>query len=240
MPLINPAIGVELLQFQGAMPAWFSAFNESIFDDFTGAQVFTNRWTSATSGAGSAIVITTGVAEHPGLCEIRAGTAAAGAAQIIGAFPASALILPPGRWEFRVMANLAQLSTVVDRFICRMGLSDAAVTGDVTDGVYFEYSDNINGGNWTLCTAAAAVRTKIDSGVPAVAGSYNEFSARGNVGSSEISYYIDDVLVGSVTATIPIAATNMIPGQMLKSAGAITRSLFLDYWWYAYSFTTGR
>lgn len=245
MPLINPIVGAELLEFQGALPGHFSAFNESVFDDFTIGSLaqtrYTNRWTSVVSGAGSAIVLAASAQNHPGIIEVRAGTAVAGAAQVIAAYPTSALVLPlTGRWEFRVMVNLAQLSTAVDRFICRVGLSDAAITGDVTDGVYFEYSDTLNGGNWTICAARLSTRSKVNSGVAATAGTYQEFAVRGTPVRDSADFFIDDVFVGRLTSQIPISATNMAPGHMLKSAGVLTRSLFIDYWYYAYSFGDAR
>jgi hypothetical protein len=245
MPVINPQTGAELLQYQASIVPSNLDNARANLEDFVYnglAARYISLWTNTNSGAGSSVSInTTSTADHPGILEIRAGTAVTGASLVASAFPASQIILPTGRWELRQMSFLSALSTAAVAYTARFGLGDQTVSSDVTDGVYFEYTHSLNGGNWTCCTASNSVRTKVDSLVPADTN-WHEFAILGTA-DDEAAFYIDGVLVATIAATMPSGAaraTSIAVGQMLKSAGAVTRSLFVDYIYYGYSYRVAR
>lgn len=239
MPVINPATGLELLQFQMARPAFYLDNSNTMIDDFSYGGLagdYTNMWSNVASGAGSTVVQVTpdNVVGHPGLIEIRAGTTPAGAL-VRSNFPVTQLLLPTGQWEFRVMCRMA--SDVAD-YVARIGFGDqATAVDDVTDGVYFEL-DNAVSPNWFAVCASAGVRTKVNTGSDNETAVYKEFRARGNAGSTQVDFFIDNVPLTSISTNIPLGlATDYCCGQVVKTvAGAITRSLFVDYFYMGYSF----
>jgi hypothetical protein len=243
MPVINPQTGAELLQFQASIVPSNLDNARANLEDFVYnglAGRYGSLWTNSNSGAGSSVSINTAsTADHPGILEIRAGTPNAGASLVIGA--TNAIILPTGAWEYRTMLMLQAISDAVNRYTARAGLGDQSVLTDATDGVYFEYT-GINAGNWLCCTASNGGRTKTLSGVVPQALTWTELRIVGN-GTSSIDFYIDGVLVATNTLNIPVGAaraTNIVPGQMVKSLGAVTRSMFVDYVYYGYSYRNAR
>lgn len=245
MPLINPRIGVENIQLGYFYP--HSSYqnqtenppSEEWMYSSTAVGAFTAWWSGATSGAGSAITFLLTTQDRPGILQIQAGTAATAGARVASSQPQS-IILPiaSGLIEFEQAARLSALSSGAATYIARMGLTDATTTGDVTDGLYFEYA----GANWFACAAAAGVRTKVNCGIAPNAGQWRTFNIRSNRSGAQ-DFYIDDVLRASVSATLPSASGNLTtiaPGQMVKSAGASTVNMQIDYTYFAYSFGSAR
>jgi len=239
MPVINPVTGLELLQFQMARSGFYTDNSNTMIDDFCYGGLagdFTNNWSVVTSGTGSLIaqVSPDNLAGHPGLIEIRAGTASGAAALVRSAFPVTQLLLPTGQWEFRVMLRH---STNVADHVVRVGFGDqAAAVDDITNGVYFELDNSVSP-NWFAVCAASGVRTKQDTGIANDTTTYKEYRALGNASSTRVDFYVDDVLRTSITTNIPTnLATAYCAGQVDKGVGAIARSLFVDYYYMGYSF----
>jgi hypothetical protein len=239
MPVVNPLIGLETLQFQAGIQAWYTDQTRINFDDFYNGNA-SLLWTLTGSGSGTTAQISD-VADHPGLIEQNTG-ALATAAQMMGLTgPTPLFVSTSGIMEYRIMLNIVNLSDATDRYIFQTGISDAAITGDVNNGVYFEYSDNINAGNWTLCAANGGVRTKVDSGVLVTAGTYYEISLQLNPAAPLATFYREGVALGSVATNLPIAQnTNVRPLHMKKQAGTNSRAIRADYVFFGYSFRPGR
>jgi hypothetical protein len=241
MPLINPQIGIELLQFQGGIQQWYADPTRYGYDDFFNNAQNAELWINSVSGAGASVSTTAGVTDHPGIVTSTTGTTAAGGSMFSLAIASPPVFLQTGICEVRIMSQLPILSDGAQRYIYQCGLSDALVTGDVTNGVYFEYSDNINAGNWTLCAALAGVRTKVDSGIPAVAATYKELRITMQPSNLGANFYIDDAFIGAVATNIPVGVNlNLRPQHIKKSVGTTARTAVLDYVFYGYSFKPGR
>jgi hypothetical protein len=123
------------------------------------------------------------------------------------------------------------LSTVGEEFTIRVGLGffgAGGLSADLDGGVYFEYN-RLTSANWLLRTAKNAVRTTLDSLVPVATGTIL-FEIFVNAAATQADYYINDVLVGSVT---PLAFPFVVFGspifQLMKSAGTTPRTITLDY-----------
>jgi len=241
-PLINPLIGLELLQFQGGIQEWYTDQTRAAYDDFING-IQAELWILSGSGSGTVSTSTPAdSADHPGIIEARSGAGAADAGMMAFNFPAPPFFQKTGITEFRSMFQVPILSDGTDRFIFQAGISDALITGDVTDGVYYEYSDNINGGNWTLCTALAGVRTKLDSGVPVVAGAWAEVGFRLTAAPNPgVVYFIENANIGSISTNVPIGVdTNVRALHFKKTLGTSVRRVHSDYFFFGYSFRPGR
>lgn len=246
MPVINPLTGLELLQLQGQLGNFFSSYNESTFDDFAIAGLaggqWTNHWGSSVSGTG-VITLAANQAEHPGIISISTGTNISSGCKLVRQGASSVLRRPTGAWECRLMGQLPNLSDAAQPFIAYVGIfSSTSAVADIRNGYYFRYTHTDNAGNWSANTALDSVRTNVDTGVPAVAGAFPEFRINGNIGSTEISFYINNTRVAAITTNICLASEDLTGRVQMTKAGAGTtaRVLLLDYHYYAYSFVTGR
>jgi len=103
--------------------------------------------------------------DHPGvilLSVITASVAWFGMAYGTTATICNAIQLGGGELTCIWVFNIHTLSTSGERYIFRVGISDNilySTTQDVPNGVYFQYSDDLNSGNWQYKTANATTRT---------------------------------------------------------------------------------
>lgn len=246
MPLINPQIGKENIQLGYFYPhrSYQNQTANPPYEEWalanTGVAAFSDWWTASVSGAASAVSFVHTVQDRPGIIQILAGTAAAAAARVVSS-QSQGILLPiaSGLIEWEQSARLSIASSANPTYVARMGLADpATATGDVTDGLYFEATGNV----WFACSAAGGSRTKVSTGVAPTIGGWQIFNIRSNRSGAQ-EFYIDDALVASISATLPSAAgnlTNVMPGQIVKSAGATTANIQIDYSYFAYSFGGAR
>lgn len=199
--------------------------------------------TSDVSGTSATATTTTpGDQNHPGLMRLASGTTATGRAA--GRDSQQGLLFGGGKMRFETVVNIPILSTVAEEFVDRFGFGDS-VTGDMTDGAYFEYN-RLTSANWLLKTANSGVRTSVDSGV-AVATGYVKLRVEVNAAGNQADFYINDVLItdGSpapITTNIPTGAgrTFGICLAMIKSAGTTNRETYVDTLYVDQELTTPR
>ena len=142
--------------------------------------------------------------------------------------------------EARVVITTAEDGT--NRFSTRVGFGDADAA-DFTDGAYFESSLAGNASaNWFRCTANNGTRTKTDTGVAPVAGTYQRLRIKVNAAGTSVDFEIDGVSVGSNTTNIPKTSgrESGIAFQSIKTLGTTARTSRLDYVDMAQVFTAAR
>lgn len=241
MPLILPQIGIENLQFQGSLQEYFTDQTRFACDDWING-IQSAMWILAGSGSGTVDAASPeSEQDHPGIIQARSTATAADAGMISLTGPAPTFFLKTGITEFRQLVRVPTLSDGTNRFIAQFGISDATITGDVSNGVYFEYSDNVNSGNWTCCAALASTRTKINSGIPVVAGAWTEIVFRTHSDGNGADFSVNGVAAGSVTSNMPTGVnTGIKPLHFKKSLGTAARSIQSDYVFLGYSFRPGR
>jgi hypothetical protein len=135
-------------------------------------------------------------------------------------------------FETRVFAG-SILSDAVERYNVTVGFFDN-LSGDATDGAYFEYSDNINSGRLAITTVSNSGKTgtnQIDSGITFSANASYIFRIEVNTNATEIKYYINDTLINTETTNIPTGTTrNTGAGVAIrKIAGTTARFTRVDY-----------
>jgi hypothetical protein len=115
---------------------------------------------------------------------------------------AQQIILGGGVITINFVLNIVALSVANPRYILRFGFGDTE-NADQANGVYFEYSDNINSGKWVYKTAAASVRTTSNSST-AVGTGYHNFQIIINAVANSINFAIDGISLGpAITTNIP-------------------------------------
>lgn len=210
----------------------------SLFEDFlngaTGSQI-----ASSVAGAGAAVSAVSGIANHPGIAELDAGTTNAGTAGVLTG-PAS-LLFGGGVLDLSWLVMIPTLSTGVETFTFRAGFLDVA-TGAAVDGAYYECESNGNA-NWVTTTANNSSRTLTTSSVPVVAGQWYSLRVLVNADASRVNFLVDGVDTGSPhTVNIPSTAGRLtgIGASIVKSAGTTSRVARADYCSFSQIFTAAR
>lgn len=181
--------------------------------------------TSVTGAAAAASGIA-GETGHPGILNLGTGSTTTGrvAIKMLGyqALGADAITLD---FIVRVVA----LSTAGEEFSCVFGLGNND-TAEPTSGIFFEYLRGTSL-NWLACATKVAVgQTRTDTGIAVAAATWVRLTIRINAAATSIGYYIDGVLVATVTgANIPATGVCFGPlAWILKSAGSTNRQLDVD------------
>lgn len=233
----------------GTLPSWQTAptpgtFSPNsvvnLFDDFIGVNgtspiISDIAWT-ATGTSGGTFVNDVLDNAHPGsiACNMAGtGTNTFRAAQCI-ILGGGAITL---NWVFRI----GTLSNGTNRYILRMGLGDTVSTSDQSNGVYFEYVDNVNSGQWQYKTASASTRTTNSSAVTVTTGWHN-VQMNINAAANSVSFLVDGVSLGAaITTNIPttaIAPLFYINGTVGNGAG--TTNVYVDLFYMTQVLTIAR
>lgn len=227
----------------------------NISDDFINASKFTSAVSTSTSIASSLgwghqnlNVLAATENGHPGILSSVAGlTANANAWLWAGQNSAQAvvpsIVLGGGTITLSWVIKIENLSDVTNRYILRCGLGDTYAIANPTDqvnGVYFEYSDDINSGDWNYKTASASSRTTGNSSTAVTTGWHN-LTMTINAAASSISFTVDGVSLGAaITTDIPTAAISPI-FYLGSTAGTIpTAALLIDLFYMTQTLTTPR
>jgi hypothetical protein len=210
------------------------ASGTAIFEGFISA----NSGTSAAQSLGSTTAVRT---NHLGVIESTTGTTTTGRAAIyMGSSSANQLLLGTGGayWEAAIYINT--LSDGTETYAYRIGFGDV-FSGDLTDGLYFEY-DSTASANWQVKTAAAGSRSTVVT-TTTVATGWVYLRAEIVRGGAEAKFYISAdpwagwTEVAASSGTYPIVS-NLPTGtthytgwlhNIIKSAGTTARIVAIDY-----------
>lgn len=216
------------------------AYNES--DDFN---IDGNgRLLDAGAGAGSSVQTGTyGVgtsANALGVSQMDTGTTATGRRTLSSNL--TSLVTTKARLRFSVRFALEQLSTGAQTFASHIGFMDTSASGDALNGAYFRYNEAVNGGRWQCITAQGGTRTTTDSGITADTN-YHAFTTEINEAGTSVAFYIDGVLVQTITTNIPNGTVAQAFGygwKMEKSVGTTQVNQSADWFYYEQERTSAR
>lgn len=105
-------------------------------------------------------------------------------------------------WRVRIPV-LSGNSILTPRFDIKTGLQDTDLIGDPNNGIYFQYSDSVNGGMWTGVTRNNSISTTVPSSVSVVANTWYRVKFIVNTSGTSVDFYIDDVFIGNSISNIP-------------------------------------
>lgn len=155
----------------------------------------------------------------------------------------SPIILGGGEIKLNWVVKIATLSTGLARYTFRCGLGDTvgiAALADQANGVYFEYSDNINGGNWVIKTASGSVRTTGNTVIPVASGTWYNLGMVINAAANSVSFTINGVSAGSaLTTNIPTSALTVL-AKLDQSGSISSNSVYLDLMYFMETLTVAR
>ena len=215
-----------------------SPFNPNItfelIDDFfpTSLAIGQLNWTQV----GGSTQQTLSTAAHPGL--ILFGDDSLSGIYLSSNATPYGLIVGGGTLSFNYIISLVGLSTGGNRYTTLVGLGDNTVASTPSNGIYFSYTDNVNGGNWVINCTSASVTTSVNTSVAGSTGFVN-LGITVNALATSVSFTINGVAVGSAIATnIPLV--NIFPFMTnIRSSGALPGSL-LDLFYLIQSLTVAR
>lgn len=153
---------------------------------------------------------------------------------------ASQFVLGGGIITINWVIKINTLSNATNRYILRLGLGDT-VNADQVNGTYFEYSDNVNSGNWVGKTASASTRSTANS-TTAVSTGWHNIMVQINAAGTSVAFFVDGVQIANspLAANIPTAA--IVPFiDVIRSAGTIAASsVVIDLMYLNQVLTTAR
>jgi hypothetical protein len=211
-------------------------------DDFV-AGVTKSRfgWISVLVNSATVTEYGTGINANPGIWQVSTGTNAAGGATLhsgLGPFQ-----LGGGRVIVEFLIQVSALSTAAQAYTTRIGLGDTTNAVHV-NGCWFEYTDTVNGGNWTLNCADNAAVTTANSNDAVAATTWTRLTIDVNAAANSVAFYVNGTQCANspVTTNIPTAAGRCCgPNiQIVKSNGTTARTVIVDYVSLYQKFTTGR
>ena len=211
------------------------------FDDFissyTGGSSNQSKihWTVNAASVGQL----NGVAGHPGIWNISPSAGSSMGMYIAQGIPGGGsvingpIILGSGSVSQTWIIKLSALSSGGNTYRFSAGLCDGLTVDGNTDafvnGVYFQYTDSVNGGQWTIKTTSSSVTTTVNTAIAAVAD-WVTLTILVNANASSVSYYINNALIGTaITTNIP--TTSLSPMlEMVNTAGNCP-PFYVDLYW---------
>lgn len=233
--LTAPTIPGSQLIWDGTNVSWFNPLKDVwIYEDWVaGGAAGSYTWITSTAGGAVGFNNTANLdASHPGIVNLNTSNSATGAAtaRLSGAAGQGSILLGGGVLDCYWIMKLDTLSDVTNTYTIRIGLGDNSNADNVA-GVYFEYTDGVNSGNWQIKTAANSVRTTTNTST-AVDTNWTTLRINVNADATLCTFYINGSSVGTINTNIPTTNSNnykLNPNAMIvKSVGTTRRDFFLD------------
>lgn len=214
-------------------------FDDFLSDSSADNSVFSKlNWVNSQFGS---FFLTSGLAGHPGIAEVAFGRTFCSLSTSLNSGLQLPIVVGGGQISINWVINLLALSAGGNTYDTWIGLGNGLASlppTEPSDGIYFRYTDSVNGGRWQIATASGSVYTKQDSGVAASTNWVN-LGIVVNAAGTSVSYFIDGVPVSTaITTNIPSIALAIIY-VMVSSVGLLPQSL-VDLMYYKHILTTPR
>lgn len=191
-----------------------------------------NTWLQASSTATSA---------HPGVVGHSAFTSTS-RSMMLGqgaSAPSSGFVLGGGAITLNWVFNIATPSNSTNRYTLCVGIGDTVTTASIANGCWFQYSDNLNSGNWTFNTSAASSPTNSNSSTAVTSGWHNA-QITINAAGTLITYVMDGVTLGTIALTIPTLGIMPFLSSIFGSGTIAIGSVQVDLFYLSQTLTTPR
>lgn len=220
-----PAGGMAFIRYNGTRwevysPTTDRAVTWEIMDDLlgnAGEASITNKLAAAGGGTGQGWALAQ-TAEYPyeasglGVLKANHGTGTTSRLDLVFQSQAGfAVELGLFDVEYESRFVIVNLSNGTNRYETFDGFFDFNTVDPAFNyGVLLRYTDNVNGGRWyAVCRSAAGpVETVVDTGVTPVAGQWYNVKVRVNAAANLAQFYINGVLVATITTNILTGAAN--------------------------------
>lgn len=204
----------------------------------------TLNWLTLPTVSGGFIPANSNENGHPGILSNLVVTTISGKSSLfLGALsngtPQFSYLLGGGSISLNWIVKIVNLSSSSNRYTLRLGVGDTSGS-DEANGIYFEYSDNENAGNWVAKTASSSTRTTTNSSTTVTSGWHN-FSLLINSNANSVTFLVDGVSIGDITNNIPLTNPTTPFIDIVWSAGTISAgTIFVDAFYMTQNLTTSR
>lgn len=186
-----------------------------------------------------------GTANNPGICQFLGGTSGIyfGGTQQDNTSPADSILIGHGSLVLNFVIDIVALSDDTDTYAQYTGIFNTApfinLTGFGPDsGVYFQYTNSVDSGNWQIVVNNNGTSTVQDSGVPATTGFHN-YGISINADATSATFFIDGVQVGTpITTNFPVVP--IAPGMVRVPSAGTDPSWLVDLFYMTLNLTTSR
>ncbi len=136
--------------------------------------------------------------------------------------------------------DLGTLSDNTNRYVFRVGISnfDMSYFTNPTRGCYFQYSDDVNSGNWQLVCVDGGIETIINTAISATIGFHGFGVVVNSIGTSATFYY-DGAFVGTILDDIPLTEA-VSPFVLSENILGSTPFHYIDLFYYTQVLTNAR
>lgn len=230
-----------LLASDGADPAYIHPTTHYYFyDDFDGTSLnpYSTGWQGG--GTGGTIALINGEAGAPGIFQIGTSTASTNTRYMHRGN--THLLAGGGRIVCEWRIRIPTLSVIAsEAFTLRIGLHDSTSAAP-TDGLWFEYIDNVNSGQWQVKAASNSTATTTNTTSAPAANTWYRLKIDINAAGTSAEFYVDGVSVGTVASNIPTGSGRVFGPNagITKSVGTTARTLDLDFFWIFQKLTSAR
>lgn len=222
-PRFNPSREVEIIE------DWISNSYQGVLG-----------WQRSINNGATANSTTTGLsAQHPSLIRLRTG--ANDSSRVTLSLGTSKVFLASGKMIVTICLYVQTLATGAEDYRFYVGLGDTTNDQEYVDGIYFEY-DRANSANWICKSANNGTRTEVISSTLVQQGQWVKLSMTVDSATSQVDYYINESLAGSITTNIPTSTARICSPniKLVKTSGSARRNIVLDYYYLRQIFTTAR
>lgn len=230
-----------LLASDGADPAYIHPTTHYYFyDDFDGTSLnpYSTGWQGGGTGGTTALI--NGEAGAPGIFQIGTSTASTNSRFMHRGN--THLLAGGGRIVCEWRIRIPTLSVIAsEAFTLRIGLHDSTSAAP-TDGLWFEYIDNVNSGQWQVKAASNSTATTTNTTSAPAANTWYRLKIDINAAGTSAEFYVDGVSVGTVASNIPTGSGRVFGPNagITKSVGTTARTLDLDFFWIFQKLTSAR
>lgn len=223
----------------------------SFFTDFIGPDMTRDGLIASVSGGSIAIQSLSAVPQKTNQIGVHAYSTSILATNFASHISASqtSFGLGIGAFVYETSINLANLSTVTERFRFISGLGAATGTAAETDGVFLIYDEGgtSNGtaasANWQCVTVANSVRTLTTTSTAVTAAAWHKLRIEINAAGTSVAFYVNGTLIATHTTNIPLYSASrfvIVKQGIFKTIGITNRIIYVDYLGYENILTTSR
>jgi hypothetical protein len=149
-------------------------------------------------------------------------------------YSSTALTILAGGQTLEWRVRLPTLSAASPRYDFKAGTQDSTAVGDPANGIYFQYSDNLNSGQWIGITRNGSTSTTVNSTIAVVANTWYRLRYVVNTAGTLVTFYVNDIPIGTSIVNIPTTNETRFQASIeKKTTSTSTRIAVLD--WYQYS-----
>lgn len=227
---------LQILRQKSGIPAWDNVANISVedahqnsFESLPTTTISSGIFLAAVSGTGATVAnfAAPNGSNQMGVVDLQTGTTNTGIARLTSG--SATMIFGNGSFTQEWVVHIPTASDGTDTYAIQWGCFDTN-TLSPTNAAGLVYS-TATSANFLTQTSDNTTRTTTTSSTAVPIASWFRITMIANAAGTSISWYLNDVLIGSNTTNIPTASgrtTKVAQCMILKSAGTNSRSVYVD------------